>query len=47
MEALKAVHEFRQECSHTAVSGDWRIEVTDAFGAVAFQIALGELLVNQ
>jgi hypothetical protein len=43
LEAIKAVHEFRQKCVHTAaVSGDWRIEVTDAFGAVAFQIDLGE-----
>ena len=41
VEAINAVHEFRQECVRTAaVSGDWRIEVTDAFGAVAFRIEL-------
>jgi hypothetical protein len=43
VEALRAVHEFRQECApNAAASGDWRIEVTDAFGAVAFQIDLSE-----
>jgi hypothetical protein len=41
LEALEAVHEFRQECAPTAFPpGDWRIEVTDAFGAVAFRIEL-------
>jgi hypothetical protein len=43
LEALEAVHEFRQECAPSAAaSRDWRIEVTDAFGAVAFQIDLSE-----
>jgi hypothetical protein len=47
VEAMKAVHEFRQECAYTAAtSGDWRIEVTDAFGAVAFRIELSELAAN-
>jgi hypothetical protein len=42
-EAIKAIHEFRQECAPTAAaSRDWRIEVTDAFGAVAFRIELSE-----
>jgi hypothetical protein len=44
VEALKAIHEFWQECPPTAAATeDWRIEVTDALGAVAFRIELSEL----
>ncbi|WP_046864765.1 DUF6894 family protein [Microvirga massiliensis] len=47
LEAVKAVHEFRQECAPTAAAWrDWRIEVTDACGAVAFRIDLGEPAAN-
>ena len=47
VEAIKAIHEFRQESAPTAFPpGDWRIEVTDAFGAVAFRIELSELAAN-
>ncbi|WP_046869681.1 DUF6894 family protein [Microvirga massiliensis] len=47
IEAVQAIREVGQECAHAAAaSGNWRIDVTDAFGAVAFQIDMSELAEN-
>jgi hypothetical protein len=43
VEAVQAIHELGQECAQAAAPGNWRIDVTDAFGAVAFQVDLSEL----
>jgi hypothetical protein len=41
--ALAAVQQFRQEHPATAAKWqDWRIEVTDAWGAIALTLELGD-----
>jgi hypothetical protein len=43
IEAMKAIYEFRQEHSATAVEWEaWRIEVTDAWGNIALTLPLSE-----
>ena len=42
-EALEAIQQFRQEHPATADEWqDWRIEVTDAWGAIALTVGLGD-----
>jgi hypothetical protein len=40
-QALKAVQEMRAEGEDSAEWNDWRLEVSDAAGAVAFCVSLG------
>jgi hypothetical protein len=43
-QALKAVQEMRDEGEDSAEWDDWRLEVTDAAGAVAFSVSLSDRL---
>ena len=48
IEALKAIHEFRQESPGTAAEwGDWRIDVTDTSGTTVMTIDLGDAWVEE
>jgi hypothetical protein len=40
-QALKAVQEMRAEGEDSTEWNDWRLEVSDAAGAVAFSVSLG------
>jgi hypothetical protein len=47
VEATNAIGEFLRDCADTrAASQDWRIEVTDPWGAVALRINLSEFAEN-
>jgi hypothetical protein len=41
VQALRAVQEMRDEGGDSAEWDDWRLEVSDAAGAVAFSVSLG------
>jgi hypothetical protein len=43
-QALKAVQEMRAEGDDSAEWDDWRLEVSNAAGAVAFSVSLGDRL---